>query len=152
MPSLVHSASLHPSRSVFVCGGEDFKMYKMDYTTGQELESFKGNYCSNIIQSTLNVINDNLSYKINIDNIPMTYYSETNWFSECIRTLWTSALCTFFAGRRTLRFRIRRWNITIVADCCRKNVRPMEMLRFECFRYFFPNQNWRGSSLSQILT
>lgn len=40
--SLVHSASLHPSRSVFVCGGEDFKMYKIDYTTGQELESFKG--------------------------------------------------------------------------------------------------------------
>lgn len=47
VPSLVHSASLHPSRSVFVCGGEDFKMYKMDYTTGQELESFKGNLNSN---------------------------------------------------------------------------------------------------------
>jgi len=40
----VHSASLHPSRSVFVCGGEDFKMYKMDYSTGQELESFKGHF------------------------------------------------------------------------------------------------------------
>ncbi len=42
VPSTVHSASLHKSRSVFVCGGEDFKMYKMDYATGQELESFKG--------------------------------------------------------------------------------------------------------------
>jgi len=42
VPSTVHSASLHPSRSVFVCGGEDFKMYKMDYQTGQEIESFKG--------------------------------------------------------------------------------------------------------------
>ncbi len=42
VPSLVHSASLHPAHSVFVCGGEDFKMYKMDYETGHELESFKG--------------------------------------------------------------------------------------------------------------
>ncbi len=45
MPSQVHSASLHPSRSVFVCGGEDFKMYKMDYSNGQEIESFKGKCC-----------------------------------------------------------------------------------------------------------
>lgn len=44
VPSQVHSASLHPSRSVFVCGGEDFKMYKMDYSNGQELESFKGHF------------------------------------------------------------------------------------------------------------
>jgi len=44
VPSLVHSASLHPAHSVFVCGGEDFKMYKMDYETGHELESFKGHF------------------------------------------------------------------------------------------------------------
>ncbi|KZS20918.1 Serine-threonine kinase receptor-associated protein, partial [Daphnia magna] len=44
VPSQVHSASLHPSRSVFVCGGEDFKMYKIDYSNGQELESFKGHF------------------------------------------------------------------------------------------------------------
>lgn len=40
----VNSASLHPDRHSFVCGGEDFKMYKFDYNTGAELESFKGHF------------------------------------------------------------------------------------------------------------
>ncbi|XP_037069609.1 serine-threonine kinase receptor-associated protein-like [Pollicipes pollicipes] len=38
------SASLHPSQSVFVCGGEDFIMYKYDYATGAELEACKGHF------------------------------------------------------------------------------------------------------------
>jgi len=29
---------------VFVCGGEDFKIYKFDYITGNEIESFKGHF------------------------------------------------------------------------------------------------------------
>ena len=33
----INSASLHPDQQVFVCGGEDFKMYKCDFTTGAEL-------------------------------------------------------------------------------------------------------------------
>jgi serine-threonine kinase receptor-associated protein len=44
--SPVSSASLHPDRNVFVCGGEDFKMYKCDYESGAELESFKGHFGS----------------------------------------------------------------------------------------------------------
>ncbi|XP_064488964.1 serine-threonine kinase receptor-associated protein-like [Ornithodoros turicata] len=44
VPSQVNSASLHPNKSVFVCGGEDFKMYKFEYETGNELESFKGHF------------------------------------------------------------------------------------------------------------
>lgn len=44
VPTPVSSASLHPDSSVFVCGGDDFKMYKFDYQTGQELESFKGHF------------------------------------------------------------------------------------------------------------
>lgn len=44
--SLLNSASLHPNKDVFVCGGDDFKMYKCDYDTGAELESFKGHFGS----------------------------------------------------------------------------------------------------------
>jgi hypothetical protein len=33
----VNSASLHPDKTIFVCGGEDLKMYKFDYTTGTEI-------------------------------------------------------------------------------------------------------------------
>lgn len=37
VPTIVASASLHPEKNVFVCGGEDFKMYKYDYVTGNEI-------------------------------------------------------------------------------------------------------------------
>lgn len=37
VPTQVHSASLKPDMSIFVCGGEDFKIYKYDYNTGAEL-------------------------------------------------------------------------------------------------------------------
>lgn len=37
LPSTVNSASLHPDKSIFVAGGDDFKMYKFDYTTGTEI-------------------------------------------------------------------------------------------------------------------
>lgn len=40
MPSQVNSASLHPEQSVFVCGGDDFKMYKFDYENGNEIGIF----------------------------------------------------------------------------------------------------------------
>ncbi|KAH9508649.1 hypothetical protein Btru_049522 [Bulinus truncatus] len=43
-PAPVNTASLHPTKNFFVCGGEDFKMYKFDYFTGAELESFKGHF------------------------------------------------------------------------------------------------------------
>jgi len=42
--SQVNSASLHPEKHSFVCGGEDFKMYKFDFASGMELESFKGHF------------------------------------------------------------------------------------------------------------
>lgn len=44
MSCQVNSASLHCDKEVFVCGGEDFKMYKCDAKTGQEIESFKGHF------------------------------------------------------------------------------------------------------------
>ncbi|CAG0880441.1 unnamed protein product [Darwinula stevensoni] len=44
IPTRVHSASLHPARTVFVCGGEDFKMYKYNFSDGSEVESFKGHF------------------------------------------------------------------------------------------------------------
>lgn len=36
-PTLISSASLHPEKQIFVAGGEDFKMYKFDYLTGNEI-------------------------------------------------------------------------------------------------------------------
>jgi len=44
MPTTINSASLHPSKDFYVCGGEDFKMYKCSYGTGEEVESFKGHF------------------------------------------------------------------------------------------------------------
>ena len=37
IPCQVLSVDLHPEKTVFVCGGEDFKMYKFDYSTGLEM-------------------------------------------------------------------------------------------------------------------
>ncbi|XP_011498271.1 PREDICTED: serine-threonine kinase receptor-associated protein [Ceratosolen solmsi marchali] len=44
VPTQVNSASLHPDNSVFICGGEDLKMYKFDCSTGVEIESLKGHF------------------------------------------------------------------------------------------------------------
>ncbi len=40
IPADILSASLHPDKHVFVCGGEDFKMYKFDYGTGLEVGKY----------------------------------------------------------------------------------------------------------------
>ena len=37
VPTQVNSASLHPDNGIFVCAGEDLKVYKFDYTTGVEI-------------------------------------------------------------------------------------------------------------------
>uniref|UniRef100_A0A3Q3GF31 Serine-threonine kinase receptor-associated protein n=1 Tax=Labrus bergylta TaxID=56723 RepID=A0A3Q3GF31_9LABR len=42
--SPINSASLHPEKDFFVAGGEDFKLYKFDYGTKEELESYKGHF------------------------------------------------------------------------------------------------------------
>ncbi|CAA9995369.1 unnamed protein product [Nesidiocoris tenuis] len=42
VPTIVNSASLLPGKAIFVCGGDDLKMYKFDYNTGLELEKTRG--------------------------------------------------------------------------------------------------------------
>ena len=37
VPALAYSASLHPDKSTFVAGGEDFKIYKFSFDDGKEL-------------------------------------------------------------------------------------------------------------------
>ena len=37
IPTKVHSVTVHPNKDVFVCGGEDFKMYKYNYEDGTEI-------------------------------------------------------------------------------------------------------------------
>lgn len=44
VPSLVYSACLHNNKEFFVAGGEDFKLYKLSYEDGSEIESFKGHF------------------------------------------------------------------------------------------------------------
>lgn len=64
VPTKLAAASLHPDKlgkhkslhcsrnrcldalsfAVFVCGGEDFKVYKFDFISGNEIESFKGHF------------------------------------------------------------------------------------------------------------
>lgn len=44
VPCPVYSASLLPEKNIFVCGGEDFKLYKYNYETGNEIENFKGHF------------------------------------------------------------------------------------------------------------
>ena len=36
-PATILSATLHPEQPVFVCGGDDFKMYKYDFDNGTEI-------------------------------------------------------------------------------------------------------------------
>ncbi|XP_012880502.1 PREDICTED: serine-threonine kinase receptor-associated protein [Dipodomys ordii] len=43
-PATINSASLHPEKEFLVAGGEDFKLYKYDYSSGEELESYKGHF------------------------------------------------------------------------------------------------------------
>lgn len=44
IPSPVSAASIHPDKSVFVCSGDNFTLYKYSISSGTELESFKGHF------------------------------------------------------------------------------------------------------------
>lgn len=44
VPSPVYTASLNNQKDIFVCGGEDLKLYKYDYQTGIEIDNFKGHF------------------------------------------------------------------------------------------------------------
>ncbi|XP_078481330.1 serine-threonine kinase receptor-associated protein [Ciona intestinalis] len=44
MPTNAYSASLHPDKKFIVAGGEDFKLYKFDFQTLQELDSYKSHF------------------------------------------------------------------------------------------------------------
>ena len=45
-PTQINSAHLHPQLKYFVAGGHDFKIYKFDYETGAEVDSYKGRWYS----------------------------------------------------------------------------------------------------------
>lgn len=44
LPTAVYSASLHPQKKCIVAGGDDFKLYKYDFDTLKELDSYKGHF------------------------------------------------------------------------------------------------------------
>lgn len=47
--TLVAAASLHPDKHMFVCGGEDFKMYKFDYANGNEIGRWSSHVCEGVL-------------------------------------------------------------------------------------------------------
>lgn len=40
----IYSVSLCPRDASFVCGGDDFKIYRFNYETGNEIDSYKGHF------------------------------------------------------------------------------------------------------------
>ncbi|XP_053207518.1 serine-threonine kinase receptor-associated protein-like [Panonychus citri] len=44
IPTQVYTATLSPNQDVFVCGGQDFTMYKYKFDSGTEIDSFKGHF------------------------------------------------------------------------------------------------------------
>ena len=46
IPKPVSSASIHPNKSVFVCAGDDFTLYKYSISNGAELGWFLRSLCS----------------------------------------------------------------------------------------------------------
>ena len=44
IPCAVYSASLLKENRIFVCGGEDLKLYKYNYDTGEEIGKKSANY------------------------------------------------------------------------------------------------------------
>lgn len=51
LPTMVNSASLHFDKKSFVCGGQDFKIYKLDYESGRELGTCEEKFFSAYICS-----------------------------------------------------------------------------------------------------
>lgn len=49
-PATINSASLHPEKEFLVAGGEDFKLYKYDYNSGEELGKLSFFFSLKIIQ------------------------------------------------------------------------------------------------------
>ncbi|RNA19080.1 Serine-threonine kinase receptor-associated [Brachionus plicatilis] len=44
IPSVISAVSISPDKSLFVCGSENFTLYKYSIETGAEIESFKGHF------------------------------------------------------------------------------------------------------------
>lgn len=43
-PTVIETSSLHPDKNVFVCGGQDFLIYKCDYERCEQIDSFSGHF------------------------------------------------------------------------------------------------------------
>jgi len=44
LPTVLNSAHLHKDKEYFVAGGEDLKIYKYDFKSGEETDSYKGHF------------------------------------------------------------------------------------------------------------
>lgn len=78
-PAPINSASLHPEKDFFVAGGDDFKLYKFDYSTKEELgEQQSAPLCHEEEQSdSFNEIrNRTCQYRINASQTHILFTTE----------------------------------------------------------------------------
>ena len=110
IPTNVYSASLIKDNSIFVCGGDDLKLYKYNYETGTEI----GKVYIHIREILLSYNIDKLSGFISNIN-------HSCIFRKFQRTLWSRTLCPIFTRWWAICLRIRRWNTQIVANRSKSN-------------------------------
>lgn len=79
-PAPINSASLHPEKDFFVAGGDDFKLYKFDYSTKEELGEQQSAplYHEEEQSDSFNEIrNRTCQYRINASH-KLIFYSQQN--------------------------------------------------------------------------
>lgn len=79
-PAPINSASLHPEKDFFVAGGDDFKLYKFDYSTKEELGEQQSAplYHEEEQSDSFNEIrNRTCQYRINASH-KLVFYSQQN--------------------------------------------------------------------------
>ena len=74
-PTQINSAHLHPHQKYFVCGGHDFKIYKCDYETGKEVDSYKGKFKNVILTPQASHVSKKLA-KIRSSKIRWSYFKK----------------------------------------------------------------------------
>lgn len=107
-PAPINSASLHPEKDFFVAGGEDFKLYKFDYGTKEELGE-KRRIGGEVVELRPPLIPSALPSRV------------------LQGPLRTGALRSLQSRRRALRQWLGGRDAPPVADRCGENLRPVEV-------------------------
>lgn len=107
--TLVAAASLHPDKHMFVCGGEDFKMYKFDYANGNEIGRWSTHVICGCVRGCTNAF-------------ALPYHCRVVQGS-----LWARAHGRLQSGRRVVRQWVRGRHVTPVADDSGQDLRAVQV-------------------------